>query len=91
MGLLELAGSDFIKAHAYQVVRINLGDSVCLFNELEAALAVAFALLGILFVFGEVELVTGQYVHGFDPKFVVFEEVAFLLSVVDSFGVEGFA
>ena len=86
--LLELTDCDFIEAHADEVVGVNLGDGVGFLDKLEPTLAVELALLGIMLVFSQVQLVASEHVHGSDPHLLVFEEMTLLLAVIDAFGVE---
>ena len=88
--LLQLSSRNLVKAHADQVVRINLGDRVCFFDKLESFLAVEFPLGRIMLVFGHVQLVAGKHVHSFDPKLLVFKKMSLLLSVVNAFRVQSF-
>jgi hypothetical protein len=80
-----LSSRNLVKTHAYQVVRVNLRDSVGLFNQLEPTLAMQLALLTIMLVLRQVKLMPGKHIHCFNSLLFVLKQMAFLLSIINTF------
>lgn len=71
LGLLQLAGCDLVKTHTDQVVWVNLGDHIGIFDKLEALLAVELSFLDVGFIVSQVQLVPSEDIHGSNSDFLI--------------------
>ena len=83
--LLQLPRCNFVEAHTAQVVFVNLGDHVRLFDELVALLTVNLAFCGVRFRLHQLKLVASKNIHCADSFLFVLKEVAFQYTTFKTF------
>ena len=84
MSLLELTSCDFIKAHAAEIVLINLRYFVSLLDQFVAFLTVFTANCGVWLGFHKVQLMASEHIYSPDSLLLILEQVTLLHTVFET-------
>ena len=89
LSLLKLTRCDLVKAHAEEVVLVDLRDCIRIVDEIDNFFLMQLAFLWLTFSLHQVKLVTGEHIDGPNALFLIFKQVALLDPTIKFFLTQG--